>query len=74
VSFEAGKGVLVKYLLTSPSPFWLYREETVIQVQPWGSPEMLPVQPFGSDDLDPPRPMKHAELAAAAPGGSLGDQ
>jgi hypothetical protein len=74
VSFEAGKGVLAKYLLTSASPFWLYREETVVQVQPWGAAELLPVQPFGDDDLDPTRPMKSASLAAAAPGGSLGDQ
>ena len=74
VSFEAGKGVLAKYLLTSPDPFWLYREETVIMVQPWGSAELLPVQPFGSDDMDPTRPMKQSVFAAAAPGGSLGDQ
>jgi len=74
VSFESVKGVLVKYLLTSPTAFWLYREETILQVQPWGASEMLPVQPFGDDDLDPTRPMKSAALAAAAPGGSLGDQ
>lgn len=73
VSFEAGKGVLVKYLLTSAVPFWLYREETVVQVQPWGSGEAASVQPFGDDDLDPTRPMKSASLAAAAPGGALGD-
>jgi len=73
VSFEAGKGVLAKYLLTSPSDFWLYREETVVMVQPWGSNDLAPVQPFGDDDLDPTRPMKHAVLAAQAPGGSLGD-
>ena len=72
VSFEAGKGVLVKYLLTSSSAFWLYREETVVQVQPWGAPETMPVRPFGDDDLDPTRPMKSAMFAAAAPGGSLG--
>jgi len=74
VSFEAGKGVLVKYLLTSPGDFWLYREETVVQVQPWGAEQTVPVQPFGDDDLDPTRPMKQAALAAAAPGGSLGDE
>lgn len=74
VSFASRKGVLVKYLLTSAEAFWLYREETVVQIQPWGAPESLPVQPFGDDDLDPTRPMKSATLAAAAPGGGLGDQ
>lgn len=71
VSFEARKGVLIKYLLTSLDPFWLYREETIMQVQPWGMSESAPVQPFGDDDLDPTRPMKSAELAAATSGGAL---
>jgi hypothetical protein len=73
VSFEAGKMVLVKYLVTSPADFHLYREETVLQVQPWGSDREIEVHPFGDDDLDPTRPMKASVLAAAAPGGSLGD-
>ena len=72
VSFEAVKGVLVKYLLTCPSAFWLYREETIINLQPWGGATTA-VQPFGDDDLDPTRPMKSAALAAVAPGGELGN-
>lgn len=69
---HGGKGVLVKYVLTSPAPFYLYREETVITVQPWGAADPILVQPFGSDDLDPTRPMRQSTLAAAAPGGLLG--
>jgi hypothetical protein len=73
-SFEAGKGVLIKYILTSPAPFWLYREETVVFIQPWGAEGPIPVTPFGSDDLDPTRPMKTATRAALAPGGTLDDR
>jgi hypothetical protein len=67
--FQAGKGVLIKYLLTSAAPFWLYRDETTVVIQPWGAPRAVTVQPFGNDDLDPTRPMTHAVLAAAASGG-----
>jgi len=70
---KGGKGVLIKYLLTSPEAFYLYREETVIVIQPWGAESPVTVQPFGSDDLDPSRPMRQATYAAAAPGGALGD-
>jgi hypothetical protein len=68
-SFQAGKGVLVKYLLTSDEPFWLYREETTVVIQPWGTPTPQLVRPFGSDDLDPTRPMTSAVAAAQQPGG-----
>jgi hypothetical protein len=71
---KGGKGVLIKYLLTSTVPFWLYREETVILIQPWGAETPVTVQPFGDDDLDPTRPMRQATYAAMAPGGSLGDR
>jgi hypothetical protein len=69
-SFEAGKGVLIRYVLTSLAPFWLYREETVVVVQPWGAPSPITVHPFGSDDQDPTRPMVQAQLAAERSGGS----
>jgi hypothetical protein len=69
--FRATKGVLIKYLLTSPEPFWLYREETSIAIQPWGAYEAILVRPFGNDDLDPSRTMTHAVLAAAATGGAV---
>jgi IPT/TIG domain len=67
--FKAGKGVLIKYILTSAQPFFLYRDETTVVVQPWGGYDAVTVQPFGNDDQDPSRPMTHAMLAAQASGG-----
>lgn len=67
-SFLAGKGVLVKYLLTSAVPFWLYREETTVVVQPWAAPAPILVHPFGSDDTDPARPMVNSVIAAERSG------
>jgi hypothetical protein len=64
--FNAGKGVLIKYVLTSDTPFWLYRDETSVMIQPWGAYRAIEVKPFGNDDLDPARPMTHAVLAAQA--------
>jgi hypothetical protein len=69
--FQAGKGVLIKYILTSPTPFWLYRDETSVVIQPWGSFDPIQVKPFGNDDLDPARTMSHATLNAQAAGGAL---
>jgi hypothetical protein len=69
--FLAGKGVLIKYILTSSVPFFLYRDETVVSIQPWGSYESILVKPFGNDDQDPSRPMTHAVLAAGASGGTM---
>lgn len=64
------KGVLFKYVLTSDEPFFLYREETQVQIQPWGSTAPIVAQPFGNDDLTvPTRSMIAADLAAARPGG-----
>lgn len=68
-TFEAGKGVLIRYILTSASPFWLYRDETVVVIQPWGASEPIRVKPFGNDDLDPTRTMTNASAAAVQPGG-----
>jgi hypothetical protein len=68
--FRAVKGVLIKYVLTSDEPFWLYRDETTIVIQPWGAARAITVQPFGNDGLDPSRPMTHAILAAQASGGA----
>jgi hypothetical protein len=69
VPFEAVKGIMFKYVLTSTSPFWLYREETVVAVRDWGSNETLQARPFGNDDTDPTRIMTRSDLAAARPGG-----
>lgn len=68
-SFCAGKCVLIKYVLTSTEPFWLYRDETVIYIQPWGASDPVLRQPFGNDDLDPTRTMTNAVGAASRPGG-----
>jgi hypothetical protein len=70
VTFRAGKGVLIKYLLTSPDPFFLYRDETVVQIQPWGAAAPIKVRPFGNDDTDPSRTMTNSVLAAGTPGGA----
>ena len=70
-SFEAGKGVLIRYILTSAAPFYLYREETVVVIQPWAGAQPLVVHPFGDDAMDPSRPMKQSILAAEHAGGSL---
>jgi len=72
VTFSAVKGVLVKYVLTSEVAFYVYREETVVHVQPWGGQGPQEIHIFGDDDLDPTRPMTNAALAAEASGGSLG--
>ena len=52
-------------------PFWLYRDETSIMIQPWGAYQSIEVKPFGNDDQDPSRPMTHAILAAESSGGAL---
>jgi len=69
-SFEAGKGVLIRYILTSLAPFWLYRDETVVVIQPWGASAPITVKPFGNDDQDPSRSMVQATLAAERSGGA----
>lgn len=71
VPFEATKGIMYKYLLTSEEPFWLYREETVVYVREWGTDATATTHMFGNDDLDQTRGMSNAELAAARPGGTL---
>lgn len=69
VPFEAAKGMLVKYLLTSSEPFALYREETDVMIQPWGAEQYIPVKPFGNDDLDLTRGMYRASGVAERQGG-----
>lgn len=69
LTFQAGRDVLHKWILTSAAPFYLYRDETVIFIQPWGAASAVPVHPFGNDDLDPTRTMTSAVMAAETPGG-----
>jgi len=66
-------GIQYKWVITSTSAFWLYREETVMMISPWGSANRVPVHVFGSDDLDASRPMGVASLQAQTAGGALGD-
>lgn len=70
VPFQAMKGILFKYVLTSADPFWLYREETAVAVRIWGTDATMNAKPFGNDDLDPTRVMTRAESAAARSGGA----
>lgn len=51
----ANLGLLHKYLFTSSAGFHLYREESSVVVQPWGSPQEVQAKPFGTDDLDKTR-------------------
>lgn len=69
VPFEAMKGILHKFILTSDEPFFLYQEETTVYVRQWGTDATATVHPFGDADLDPTRNMVNAQLAAARPGG-----
>jgi hypothetical protein len=68
-SFQAGKGCLIRYILTSVQPFWLYREETTVVIQPWGADQPLTVHPFGNSGEDPTRGMINTVLAAGRDGG-----
>lgn len=61
VMFEAVRGVLFKYIFTSSAGFSLYREESSVEVMPWGADRSLPTKPFGTDDLDPARFVGDAE-------------
>lgn len=67
VPHVAQKGILDKFVLTSSSPFFLYREETEVWLQSWGGQQLRVIHPFGDDALDPARPMRDAALTAARP-------
>lgn len=72
VPFAPNKSVLRKYVLTSSEPFYLYREETYVEIQSCAGGEIRKAQPFGSDDLDLVRQMHDAGLGAARSGGGGG--
>lgn len=69
VPFLARKGVLHKFVLTADAAFWLYKEESSVQVLPWGADTPLIVHPFGNSDNDRTRNMVVSELAASRSGG-----
>lgn len=66
---NASKGVLYKYIFTSSEGFWLYRDESYIQIQGWTGGATTKVKPFGNDDLDRSRDMRNAVLTASRAGG-----
>ena len=63
VPFQPQKGYQFKYSFDSSQPFWLYREESTVMVQPWGAAQYAPTHPFGTDDLDKVRQTQEAGLA-----------
>ncbi len=67
VKLPALKSSLFRYRFESTSallPHRLFREESVVYVQPWGAEAPIPVQPFGTDDLDVGRVVRDAEGGA----------
>jgi hypothetical protein len=70
ISFLPVKGVKRKYYFAASAPFRLYREESIVRMQPWGSEQDVITHPWGNDDLDPTRGMTNADVAAARDGGS----
>lgn len=68
VSFTPNKGCLYKFVFTSASPFWLYRDESLIYVRGWGMLKTEPKQPFGNDDFNP-RDMHHSSITSSRSGG-----
>lgn len=66
---HARKGVLYKFILTSAAGFWLYREESWIEFQPWQGGATTKVKVVGNDDLDESRSMVNAGLVASRSGG-----
>jgi hypothetical protein len=64
VTLPALKGVLFRYVFSAETAFRLFREESVVLVQPWGADAPAPVQPFGTDAIDQTRFVRDAEGAA----------
>lgn len=71
VPLNAAKGLLFEYLFTAAAGFWLYKEESEIQVEDFntGQAQWCPL-PASNDDLDPARQMGNARVAAQTPGGA----
>jgi hypothetical protein len=64
VPFPPNKGVFSRWLFTSAIPFYLYREESDVAIQPWAG-NLTSLHPFGNDDLDLVRSMANATGTAA---------
>lgn len=71
VPLNAAKGLLFEYLFTASAGFWLYKEESELDVEDWNSGQLMRVPlPASNDDLDPARQMGNAQVAAQTPGGA----
>lgn len=70
VPLNAAKGLLFEYLLSGTSAFWMYREESELQVEDFntGEARWVPFLP-SNDDLDPSRQMGNARARGQTPGG-----
>lgn len=73
VDFHSNAGWLYKFIWTveNAAGFWLYREETRLEVLPWGG-KLQTVNPFGDDDLDKVRSLSRAKDIASTSGGIRG--
>lgn len=69
VPFDANKSVLRKYTLTSGLAFYLYKEETYVELQSCAGGDIQTAQIFGNDDQDGIRAMHDSGLGAARSGG-----
>lgn len=54
IPFRANRGLLAEYLLESPTAFMLFKDQTGLQLLPWGAQQPQDVRPFGGADIDPP--------------------
>jgi hypothetical protein len=69
VPFNARKCVLHKFLFSAPTAFWLYKEESSVQILPWAADQPILTHPFGNSGSDRTREMTISALAAARTGG-----
>lgn len=69
VPFKARKGVLTKFLFFADTDFYLYEEESTVQILPWGSDRPIFWRGFGNEGADRTRSMTISSLAAARTGG-----
>jgi hypothetical protein len=58
------RGMLFQYSFSSAVAHRLFREESMVNVQPWGAEAPVLVQPFGTDNLDVARVVRDAEGAS----------
>lgn len=78
VPFRGRKGVLARYTLRPalPTPpttqFWVYREECLVQIQPWDGRPLFRARPFGTDGLSETQYAKRHQGGSDAPDARVG--